>query len=593
MHQQIKKIVFDGWIKRQLEQQRAGLFGHLHEVWKDVRDSKWFGGKEEGWERFPYYLNGLIPLAYALNDQDLIVKVEKYVDILINAQDERGRIAPHDDTDAQANDIWSLFLVLKVLTIYAELSKSDKADETIKQTLIFINQDIQKNTIINWGHSRYFECFIPILYLLRKGVVTKEFATSLTIKLKAQGLDYVEASKLWHESRTSWSYDQHGVNIAMALKADALYQAIMGTHDSHEAKYLLTILEKYHGNAYGFFNADECLAPKSPNHGTELCAVVEAMYSYELLFSFTRDTYYLDKLEELAFNALAATISDDMWAHQYDQQVNQIACYPVSGKVIFTTNSNEANVFGLEPHYGCCTANFGQGWPLFALRAVSIKADILHIDIPLSFKVTLEDNTSIICTSEYPFRKDIKLVANKDVKIKVRVPRFAVVDSALAVAEGYITLNLTKDKEFKLKLEYAPRLVKRDNGFGVVKYGPLLFALPVPYEAEIVEYTKNGVERKYPYCDYYYKPKDETRYGFNGTTFKVIEKDYNLPFSRQKPPLLIEATFAKLQWNNKEGYAHLPEDNYQKVLEKGLKLTLVPYGATYLRMTEMPIIKEK
>ena len=40
-----------GWLRRQLEIQAAGLSGHLHEVWPDVRDSAWIGGNAEGWDR--------------------------------------------------------------------------------------------------------------------------------------------------------------------------------------------------------------------------------------------------------------------------------------------------------------------------------------------------------------------------------------------------------------------------------------------------------------------------------------------------------------------------------------------------------------
>ena len=48
------KIELKGWIKTQLEIQKDGLFGALDKVWKDIKESKWIGGKEEGWERFPY-----------------------------------------------------------------------------------------------------------------------------------------------------------------------------------------------------------------------------------------------------------------------------------------------------------------------------------------------------------------------------------------------------------------------------------------------------------------------------------------------------------------------------------------------------------
>ncbi|MBQ7916558.1 MAG: hypothetical protein IJ315_07205, partial [Firmicutes bacterium] len=49
-----------GWLKRQLQIQAAGLSGHLDKIWPDVRDSAWIGGSRDGWERVPYWLDGFI-----------------------------------------------------------------------------------------------------------------------------------------------------------------------------------------------------------------------------------------------------------------------------------------------------------------------------------------------------------------------------------------------------------------------------------------------------------------------------------------------------------------------------------------------------
>ena len=56
-----------------------------------------------------------------------------------------------------------------------------------------------------------------------------------------------------------------------------------------------------------------------------------------------------------------ATFNGDMWAHQDDQQPNQVLCSLRPRQ--WTTNGPESNLFGLEPHFGCCTSNFHQGWP--------------------------------------------------------------------------------------------------------------------------------------------------------------------------------------------------------------------------------------
>ena len=60
----------------------------------------------------------------------------------------------------------------------------------------------------------------------------------------------------------------------------------------------------------------------------------------------------------------AGDVRPDMWSHQYDQQVNQVQC-TINPDHMWSTNGPESNLFGLEPNYGCCTANLHQGWPKF------------------------------------------------------------------------------------------------------------------------------------------------------------------------------------------------------------------------------------
>ena len=64
-----------GWLQNQLRIQADGLSGHLDEFWPDVADSAWIGGEAEGWERGPYWLDGIIPLAFLLDDTRLKAKV--------------------------------------------------------------------------------------------------------------------------------------------------------------------------------------------------------------------------------------------------------------------------------------------------------------------------------------------------------------------------------------------------------------------------------------------------------------------------------------------------------------------------------------
>ena len=62
-------------------------------------NSGWLGGTGESWERGPYYLDGLLPLAYQLDDQKLIAKAKRWVDWTLSHQQPNGQIGPTKNDD--------------------------------------------------------------------------------------------------------------------------------------------------------------------------------------------------------------------------------------------------------------------------------------------------------------------------------------------------------------------------------------------------------------------------------------------------------------------------------------------------------------
>ena len=105
-----------GWLKRQLQIQADGLTGHLDEFWADVgNNSGWLGGTGESWERGPYFVDGLVPLAYLLQDQRLIAKARPWIEWTLTHQDPDGRMGPAKNTDW-----WPNMVMLKALTQYQE-----------------------------------------------------------------------------------------------------------------------------------------------------------------------------------------------------------------------------------------------------------------------------------------------------------------------------------------------------------------------------------------------------------------------------------------------------------------------------------------
>ena len=71
-----------GWLKIQMERMCMGMTGHLDSIYTKVMGPRngWLGGDGDVWERGPYWIDGLLPLAYIMNDETLIQKVKPWIE---------------------------------------------------------------------------------------------------------------------------------------------------------------------------------------------------------------------------------------------------------------------------------------------------------------------------------------------------------------------------------------------------------------------------------------------------------------------------------------------------------------------------------
>ena len=583
-----------GWLRRQLEIQAKGLSGNLDKIWPDIRDSAWIGGECEGWERVPYWLDGFIPLAYLLEDEDMIARAKKYIDAIVERQCADGWICPCREDERAGYDTWAVQLISKVLTVYYECSGDERIPDVIYKTLKNYYELLQSGTIelFNWGKARWFEVFLAINFTYAR--YKEPWLKELARLVREQGTDYASFTERWKRPLNRWTYETHIVNLGMMLKYEAVSCDILGEEYSDSAEKLYGILKEYNGTAVETFTGDECLSGRSPIQGTELCSVVEQMYSYELLYAYTGDEKWAERLEILAFNALPATISEDMWTHQYDQMNNQIACVRFPGKAIFRTNGSEAHLFGLEPNFGCCTANFNQGWPKFALAAFMHNGDTVVNAVPVPCRLDTGD-IRITLDTDYPFENKLvySVEADKDFTLKIRIPSFAenlTVDGEKADDLAFSFKNGDR-KRVTVTVTVSPTFEKYPGDMRYAKCGSLVFALPIKHRDVMKEYEKNGVERKYPYCDYELYPESDWNYAFSG---KELAVEYNgagkIPFSEKEPPVTLKTSLCKINWGYEDGYdtvcAKLPESRVPvSAAEDAL---LIPYGCAKLRMTVMP-----
>ncbi|MBQ7915782.1 MAG: glycoside hydrolase family 127 protein, partial [Firmicutes bacterium] len=541
------------------------------------------------------WLDGFIPLAYLLEDEDLIARAQRYIDAILDRQQDDGWICPCSVDERSTYDLWAYFLICKVLALYCQLTGSSRAETALYRAMKHLST--MEFTLFDWGKSRWFEALIPLLYLKER--YHEEWIPQLGLELRRQGLDWPSLTERWKTPINQWTHETHIVNLGMMLKTEAMTSALLDEPYTGIPEKLWKVLEKYNGTPAGIFTGDECLSGRSPIQGTELCHVVELMYSCQWLYSVTGDRIWADRLEKAAFNALPATFTDDMWTHQYVQMSNQIACQEFPGRSLFRTNNSQAHLFGLEPHFGCCTANFNQGWPKLAMNAFlhSEKGLLCALMLPATLHTTWNDvPVTVTMETEYPFRLSCKYTVTVDapvqMELKIRIPGWA---KEAASGDYIIDKTWSGTESFTLELTDTPHLKSTTHGLRTAEYGPMIFSLPIQAQYISREYEKNGVERRFPYCDYELIPQTPWNYGFAGTELTVTEKTGDdIPFSSVHPRLTLQASLSPIRWGYEDGFLTVASKYPQskKALAEPTTMELIPYGCAKLRMTEMPMVSK-
>ncbi len=609
-------VTAEGWLRRQLRQQADGLSGHLDEFWPDVQDSQWFGGRAEGWERAPYWLDGVIPLAWVLEDAPLKAKVKRRVDQIIAGQRPDGWYAPYpQDANTRPYDLWAILLVNKALVQYHEATGEPAVLEAVRRNLRALLAALERRPLFNWGRFRWFEGLIAVYHVFEH--TGEPWLLDLARRLHDQGFDY----RAFYRSpdivsptprRGLWTWEKHVVNTGMALKAYALAWRLTGrVADRDFAREMLAVLDRYHGQVHGLFSGDECLAGRSPTQGTELCAVVEALYALEWLTAITGDPAYADRLERVAFNALPATLAPDMWSHQYDQQVNQVQC-TINPEHMWSTNGPEANLFGLEPNYGCCTANLHQGWPKFAAHLWLRSPDdglVAAAYAPSSLRAIVRGRpVHVVLETDYPFRETLQFKVTVDGRLRfplrLRVPAWA--RGAVLRVGGARTIELepgtfhrlervwSGTDEFELRLPMSARFTRRYNQALALERGPLVFALN-PRETW-TRVNADKPHRELPHADFEVRPASPWNYGLlvdearPGTSVRFEERPVGeRPFAPEGAGVVARVQGRRLpNWKLSHGWADEVPPQPQTSREPLEDLTLIPYGCAKLRVTEFP-----
>lgn len=618
-----------GWLKEMLETQLSGATGQLDALYPAVMGPRngWLGGDGDQWERGPYWIDGLLPLAYILGDEQAKQKVQPWIEWTLQSQQPNGFFGPAvnypAETGLQRNnsqDWWPRMVMLKIMKQYYMATGDERVIPFLSRYFKYQLETLPTTPLGTWTHwAQYRACDnMDVVYW----VYTKThepFLLELMDLLHAQSFNYTQYFSQGTVSRQSTI---HCVNLAQGLKEPIIY--FQKSRDSLYVEAVeqgLDLIRQYHGQPQGLYGGDETLHGNNPTQGSELCSAVELMYSLERMVQITGKVRFADHLEQVAFNALPTQISDDFMTHQYFQQANQVT----ATKAVHNFSVNHRGmdvVFGLLTGYPCCTSNMHQGWPKFTQNLWYGTSDhgiaaLVYAPSTIQWNVS-EKNIPVTITEDTYYPMDdvitftIQCAESVSFPFSLRIPAWCkqadlrLNGKPLQQTAGNTTLCLDREwhngDKLELKLNMHIYVDYWHEGSVAIHRGPLTYALKMDEKWQYVE-----LEAGSTYGTHYYEVTSSSPWNYGllnnqlkepDNVFEVVvdrekmQGDY--PWNVENAPIEIKVPAKRIPswtlYNQMAGPLPYSVTSYSLVPDGQPieTITLIPYGCTTLRISEFP-----
>lgn len=619
----------DGWLRDQLLRQASGMTGHLDQIVPNIMGDRngWLGGDGDKWERGPYWIDGLVPLAYILDDQTLKDKAQRWIEWTLSSQQENGFFGPSEDLPNvdglqrdRTHDWWPRIVVLKFLQQYYDATGDPRVISFMTNYFRYQLERLPEEPLGQWSYwavERGADNIMVVYWLYN--ITGDAFLLDLGKLLAQQTAPWKD--RLSDHSTLFTRYALHCVNLAQGFKAPVIeYQ---GNGDKSYVDAVITGYEdlmKQLGWPNGMYGSDELLHSGSPTQGSEFCSAVELMFSLERMIEITGRTDLADWLEKVAYNALPTQATDAFDARQYYQQLNQVEVSRQMRNFMTSYNGTEGT-FGPLTGFPCCTANMHQGWPKFVRDLWFASADSGLAAMyygPCTVTAKVADGTVVTISESggYPFSEAVQfrieaLSSPAVFPLHLRVPGWCETGTVkvngveVASAAGGETLVVNRewsqDDQIELVLPLEIKVTRWYENSAAIERGPLVFALKMKEN-----WTKVANDGKFGtrYGDWYYEVHSKDAWNFallredvegdapkQAFTLEEMPTDA-YPWNVENAPLQIKARARMMNdWKPYGGSTGpLPySDQYQADLGPVQEITLIPYGCTTLRITEFPV----
>ena len=622
-----------GWLQEMLVRQKEGATGHMDELYPEVMGARngWLGGDGDQWERGPYWIDGLLPLAYLLDDAELKAKVQPWVEWALNSQMEDGNFGPHIDYGPEYGlqrdnslDWWPRMVVLKILQQYYSATGDQRVIEFMDRYFRYQLATLPQKPLGNWTFWAEYRGAdnMQIVHWLYN-IIGEPYLLELGELIHKQGFDF---TNMFMNTNALQRFNSiHCVNLAQGLKEPVVYFQQSADHKYLEAvKKGLRDIQMYHGQAQGMYGGDEGLHGNSPTQGSELCSTVEMMFSLESMMEITGDMSFADHLEKVAFNALPAQVTDDFRYKQYFQQANQVMVTRHHHNFYEDYSHGHTDiVFGTLSGFPCCYSNMHQGWPKFTCSlwfATDDNGLAALVYSPSEVTAKVGDNATEVTVREktaYPMEETITFEIDTRRKVKfplyLRVPSWcrdkadisvngkkidAVVENGVAIVDR----NWAKGDVVTLKLPMSLRTSRWYEHSVAIERGPLVYALKMNENWTRKELSGDEA-RQFGNCFYEVTSDSQWNFGIPRPKLDRLEDNFivecdstrlnnNFFWNLESCPISIKIRMRPVEeWGlYNEMAGPIPNEHTESRLPLQ-DVVLVPYGCTALRVSQFPVLR--
>lgn len=639
-------IVPAGWLKGFLVNQQEGMTGkpesmsypYDSNLWDGeiVRNTETYGSDWWRYEQTAYYTDGLLRLAYLLDDPQLTQKAEAGIKYTLSHPDSNGRL-PHG-TFKKAS-MWPMAVFWRAIKAYYDRTNDESIPEILeKHYLSYPLEEVE-----NWRNIVSIE---GMLWTYGK---TGNPELLERCKTAWNGGKFGDLTP--EACFADMTPFMHGVTFSEELKLPLLLYAYTGEKYYLDAAiHAYEVMERNHMLPDGVHASAEAIIGNGNiinNH--ETCDITDLTWTLGYFLQITGGTEWADRIEKAVFNAGMGCVTDDFKALQYFSSVNQ---FRVTG------DSNNNGLFpgrtwmAYRPTHQteCCSGNVNRFMPNFVGRMwmkASDNAIVAAMYGPSSVNFTAQDGAKVCISenTEYPYEDKIifKIESDRPVTIDFtyRIPGWAdrasvkhagkKLNKSFAEKGKFHTVQVKvgqKPVEIELDLNMEPVLTTLGKGCTAydeaarnyfsgrgkieptsienvtiendgedeadqvqsvyVQRGPLLYSYPIPQnkteDTKVYDYMHGKVPGDPSFKCWNIEPAGDWNYAVD------ITRDVKLKYADGK----IKIPVKRIRWELEEGKytPRVPSPEDVEVTSHNMEyIELVPYGGTELRLTVFPVIK--